>query len=61
MTAEKREVVVARNTEGLAVISKGLTPGEQVVTDGQLRLVPGDKVDLQQGRTATHIASARGE
>ena len=49
MTVEARPVVLDRSTDGQAVISKGLTPGEQVVTDGQLRLVPGvTKVELKE-------------
>lgn len=45
-TAEERPVKVARTYEGDAVISSGLTPGETVVTDGQLRLIPGIKVQV---------------
>jgi membrane fusion protein, multidrug efflux system len=52
LTVEARPVVVDRSTDGQAVITKGLTPGEQVVTDGQLRLVPGSKVELRQAQTA---------
>jgi multidrug efflux system membrane fusion protein len=49
MTVEARSVVLDRSTDGQAVISKGLIPGEQVVTDGQLRLVPGvTKVELKE-------------
>jgi len=47
MTVEARPVVLNRSTDGQAVIDKGLAPGEQVVTDGQLRLVPGAKVQLK--------------
>ena len=31
----------------MTVIDDGLKPGEQVVTDGQLRLVPGTKVQVK--------------
>jgi multidrug efflux pump subunit AcrA (membrane-fusion protein) len=31
----------------IAVVQKGLTPGEVVVTDGQLRLTTGSKVDVK--------------
>ena len=43
---EQRGVVVARTVEGEAVVSKGLTAGESVVTDGQSRLVNGTKVKV---------------
>lgn len=42
-----RSVVSSRSVEGLAVIDKGLEPGETVVTDGQVRLVPGAKVQIK--------------
>ena len=45
-TAEARPVGVDRTTGGLAVISKGLKPGEKVVTDGQLRLSDGTHVQI---------------
>jgi len=49
MTVEARPVTLDRSSGGQAVIAKGLAVGEQVVTDGQLRLVPGvTKVDLKQ-------------
>ena len=43
-TAEMRPVEVARMDEVEAVIAGGLAAGETVVTDGQLRLVPGSRV-----------------
>jgi multidrug efflux system membrane fusion protein len=43
-TAEMRPVEVARMDEVEAVIAEGLAAGETVVTDGQLRLVPGSPV-----------------
>ena len=46
-TAEMRSVVLARNTNGEAIIEKGLAPGETVVTDGQLLLTPGAKVSVK--------------
>ena len=48
MTVETRPVIVGRSSDGQAVVDKGLAPGERVVTDGQLRLVPGSKVELKQ-------------
>lgn len=47
MTVESRPVKVARTLGEESVISKGVTPGETVVTDGQLRLIPGIKVQLR--------------
>jgi multidrug efflux system membrane fusion protein len=44
LTAEQRPVVVERVEGGQTVISKGLAPGEKVVTIGQSRLGPGTKV-----------------
>jgi multidrug efflux system membrane fusion protein len=49
LTVETRAVEVDRNLDGEAIISKGLKPGERVVTDGQLRLVPGSKVEIKSG------------
>jgi multidrug efflux system membrane fusion protein len=46
-TVELRPVKVAHMDEVEAVIDKGLTAGETVVTDGQLRLVPGAKVEIK--------------
>lgn len=46
-TAQTRDVTVARTVGDIAVIAKGLSPGEMVVTDGQLRLTPGAKVQIK--------------
>jgi multidrug efflux system membrane fusion protein len=45
-TVEMRSVDVDRMDENDAVISDGLSAGEVVVTDGQLRLVPGAAVEI---------------
>jgi multidrug efflux system membrane fusion protein len=47
LTVESRPVVVDRSLDGESVIANGLQPGEKVVTDGQLRLVPGAKVEIK--------------
>ncbi len=49
-TVESRPVTVARTFGDLAVISKGVTPGEKVVTDGQLQLGPGTIVEPKDGK-----------
>jgi multidrug efflux system membrane fusion protein len=46
-TAELRPVTVERQQGDDVVIAKGLSTGEQVVTDGQLRLTPGAHVTTQ--------------
>lgn len=46
-TVESRNVIVQR-TNGLeAVIASGVQPGESVIADGQLRLVPGAKIEVK--------------
>lgn len=45
--AEQRPVNLARQDEHDAVLDDGVRPGETVVTDGQLRLVPGAKVEVK--------------
>ncbi|HVT16199.1 MAG TPA: efflux RND transporter periplasmic adaptor subunit [Thermoanaerobaculia bacterium] len=47
-TVESRPVVVSRTVGAEAVVARGLQPGETVVTDGQLRLVPGVRVKAKQ-------------
>jgi multidrug efflux system membrane fusion protein len=48
MTVESRKVTVSRLHGALAVVGSGLQAGERVVTDGQLRLAPGAKVEIKQ-------------
>jgi membrane fusion protein, multidrug efflux system len=45
-TVEQRSVKVSRTVGGESVISSGVEPGETVVTDGQLRLIPDMKVQV---------------
>jgi len=45
-TAQMRPVTVARQQGDEIVIAKGLSAGEEVVTDGQLRLTPGAHVSV---------------
>jgi multidrug efflux system membrane fusion protein len=58
--AEVRPVVVARTQGGESVIASGLKAGEQVVVDGQLRLVNGAAVAVRpaQGEAPTPPPSA---
>jgi multidrug efflux system membrane fusion protein len=48
MTVETRQVSVAMTLGSETVIESGVSPGEQVVTDGQFRLVPGSHVQIRK-------------
>src|SRR5271169_3066416 len=52
-TVESQPVKVARQLEGESVISSGIAPGDTVVTDGQLRLIPGIKVQVKAAGTGS--------
>ena len=47
-TVESRPVTVARTYGDLTVVAQGLKAGEKVVTDGQLQLIPGTRVELKE-------------
>ncbi|MCX5892739.1 MAG: efflux RND transporter periplasmic adaptor subunit, partial [Deltaproteobacteria bacterium] len=49
LTAETRPVEVEGEMNSEVIVKKGLKPGEQVVTDGQIRLVKGAKVEIKAG------------
>jgi len=46
-SADLRPVRPGIAYEDITVIEQGLEPGEQVVTDGQMRLMPGAKVEIK--------------
>ncbi len=48
-TVERRDVEVAAVQDGIAVVTKGLSPGERVVVDGQYRLTDGARVKVEAG------------
>jgi multidrug efflux system membrane fusion protein len=52
------KVTVARNTDSLAIIATGVNVGDQVVTDGQLRLTDGAKVKLRGSEPAADSTAA---
>ena len=52
MTVEARPVLTGRTTERDVVIEKGLAEGDTVVTSGQLRLVPGSRVQIKSSSSA---------
>jgi multidrug efflux system membrane fusion protein len=47
MTAETRPVKAGPVVAGNTIIEQGVQPGERVVTDGQLRLVRGSRVEFK--------------
>jgi membrane fusion protein, multidrug efflux system len=52
-TVHQATVQVAARQDKIAVIEKGISAGEEVVTDGQYRLANGVKVDVQQTADAS--------
>ena len=53
---ERRAVEVASIQDGIAVVTKGLTPGERVVVDGQYRLTDGARVNPAAGPSPSGAA-----
>ena len=47
LTVQPRLLELGRRLATETIITKGLAPGERVVTDGQLRLVPGSRVEIK--------------
>lgn len=60
-TAEQRPVTLGQRQGDLIVVEKGVEPGEQVVTTGQIGVTPGGKVAIQQPRDAANQATAAGD
>jgi multidrug efflux system membrane fusion protein len=60
LTVEARPVVVGQEVDGSVIVEKGVEAGERVVTDGQIRLVPGAKVELKPPITAPSPSPAAG-
>ena len=46
-TVDLRPVTVARTAGGDTVVQSGVAPGDVVVTDGHLRLVPGSRISVK--------------
>lgn len=49
-TAEVRPVIPGPAYEAITVIDSGLQAGEQVVIDGQMRVIPGGKVEIKAAK-----------
>jgi multidrug efflux system membrane fusion protein len=62
-TVESRPVVIARSSGEIAVVAQGVKPGEKVVTDGQLNLISGSRVEVKgepaqnAGNSATQMTT----
>jgi len=52
-TVETRAVKLGAVVEDQTIVENGLAAGEHVVTDGQMRLVPGAHVDIKSGSTSS--------
>jgi multidrug efflux system membrane fusion protein len=53
MTVELRSIQVGQNFNGDTVVHRGIEAGDRVVTDGQLRLFPGAKVEITNAAAET--------
>jgi len=52
--AEERPITIGITYQGETVVQSGLKAGETVVTDGQLRLAPGTKVNIKSAISSTN-------
>ena len=52
--AEERPITIGITYQGETVVQSGLKAGETVVTDGQLRLAPGTKVNIKSVISSTN-------
>jgi len=57
-TVQTRQVTVGPAIDRETVIEQGLSEGEMVVTDGQLRLVDGSKIDIKPDHPETPVRGA---
>jgi membrane fusion protein, multidrug efflux system len=58
-TVEQRTVIPNRTIEAETVVDKGLRPGEVIVTDGQINLMPGAKIEVKSAEAAPADPSSR--
>ncbi len=57
MKAAIRPVVIGESIDNQTVVTSGLKSGETVVTDGQLRLIPGSTVTIKSGLSESGASS----
>lgn len=58
MTVEARQVTRDRTIGNMAVITKGLSAGETVITDGQVNLRPGSTISIKEAPAPKSAAGA---
>ena len=61
LTVDSRPVVTGPTIGAETVIEKGLARGDKVVTDGQLRLFPGAKVEVKATLNSSEAANPKSE
>jgi len=57
-TVEQRTIVTEPGSEQQTAVTRGISPGETVVVDGQMGLVNGTRVQVKKAATATASAAA---
>jgi multidrug efflux system membrane fusion protein len=60
-TVEARPIVTGFATGHDTVVTSGVQPGERIVTDGQLRLSPGTRVEVKPPARPAGAAQPGGE
>lgn len=60
-TVDIRRVTVGQSQDGESIITKGLSPGETVVREGQFLLGPGSRVEIKQATAAQPVSGERSE
>ena len=58
LTVESRPVTVSRPYGEFVIVDHGVTPGEKVVTDGQLQLFPGAHIEVKAEQTQSGAEKA---
>jgi multidrug efflux system membrane fusion protein len=56
-TAESRPITVSQITNGRALVDSGLAADDQVVVDGQYKLLAGSRVTILHGKAAQEAAA----
>ncbi|MGA2962624.1 MAG: efflux RND transporter periplasmic adaptor subunit [Candidatus Korobacteraceae bacterium] len=60
-TVEMRLVKLGPLYQGQLIVEQGVTPGETVVTDGHVRLVPGSRVEIKRAEGPQAVSDGKQE